>query len=398
MHLHCSEGCQQMDEFWQSEALGIKQLPALPSPTVLLSSRIIRKMVSSPELRRVFDKLCWNTECLLDHEIKSYEIISRQTCALLSAAGCTSAASEAQQMLKSGLAPWFRFLSRMSLNGFTISNSEQMVLGLGIFPAASMVNHSCRPNAVPSFWLRETAPPTLQLTTCKAVTSGEEVSISYCDVSPPTQSRRSVLSDNYKFLCTCPLCLDSDRNREVLGLKRTGIEVDALVKSQLELDTAMESISLSMKRLDKLDQSIDAISTMSEYQAAREEVERVYISCRACTYVASRCSGIYSALSSDMLQLCSNEREQVQICQKALKMMSETLLASKQCLDYAGSLTWQIRMGTEAKFRLFVNPVDVDALSMLRNVKAELMKYFPPDDEMIVSLDQSLQSYSWSRS
>ncbi|EJK45429.1 hypothetical protein THAOC_35957, partial [Thalassiosira oceanica] len=189
----------------------------------------------------------------------------------------------------------------------------------------------------------------------------------------------------------------SDRNREVLGLKRTGIEVDALVKSQLELDTAMESISLSMKRLDKLDQSIDAISTMSEYQAAREEVERVYISCRACTYVASRCSGIYSALSSDMLQLCSNEREQVQICQKALKMMSETLLASKQCLDYAGSLTWQIRMGTEAKFRLFVNPVDVDALSMLRNVKAELMKYFPPDDEMIVSLDQSLQSYSWSR-
>lgn len=394
MHLHCSKGCQKNDEFWQSEALGIKQLSVHPSPTVLLCSRIIRKVESSHELRNDFEKLCFNTERLLDREKKSFETLSRQTHVLLQAMGCTSAASEAQQMLKSGLLPWFRFLSRISLNGFTICNSEQLALGHGVFPTATMINHSCRPNCVPTFWLRQSAPPTLQITACEEVKTGEEVSISYCDVSPPTQARRQDLVDNYKFLCTCTLCRDSDRNRIVLGLERTGIEV-APVGAQLELDTAMESVSLSMKRLEKLEQSVDDLSAMSEYQAAQEVVERVYTSCR-CPYVASRCSGIYSALSSDMLRLCSSEREQVQICQKALKMMSETQSASKLCVQYAGSLTWQIRRGTEAKYRLFVNPVDADALSVLRNVKAELMKYFPPDDEMIESLDQSLQSYSYS--
>ena len=391
MHLHCSDGCRRIDEFWQSEALGIKKLPAHPSPTVLLSSRIIRKMSSSSEVRRAFDELCWDSERLMDHERKSFEAISRQTYAFLQAMGCTSAASEAQQMLKSGLTLWFRFLSRISLNGFTICSSDQTILGIGIFPSASMINHSCRPNAVPSFWLRESSPPTLKLTTCKAVKSGEEISISYCDVSPPTQSRRQVLADSYKFLCKCPLCRDSGRNRNVLGLKRTGREVDALVEAQCELDTAIKSISLSVEKLDKLEQL--SMSTLSEYQDAQDEVERVYFSCRTCPYVASRCSGLYSALGSDMLHLCSNEREQVQICRKALKMMSETQSASKLCLDYAGSLTWLIRIGTEAKYRLFVNPVDCDALSMLRNAKASLEKYFPPDDEMIVSLHQSLQSY-----
>jgi hypothetical protein len=43
-------------------------------------------------------------------------------------------------------------MSRMSMNGFTISDSEQLPIGHGVYLGASAINHSCRPNSLQTFW------------------------------------------------------------------------------------------------------------------------------------------------------------------------------------------------------------------------------------------------------
>ena len=52
-------------------------------------------------------------------------------------------------------------MSRMSMNGFTISDSEQLPIGHGVYLGASAINHSCRPNCLQTFWIRPHAPPML---------------------------------------------------------------------------------------------------------------------------------------------------------------------------------------------------------------------------------------------
>jgi hypothetical protein len=116
-----------------------------------------------------------------------------------------------------------RFMSRMSANEFTISDSEQKPIGHGIYCGASAINHSCRPNCVPTFWLRPLAPPMLQVTACRNIKAGEEVTIGYCDLSTPRHVRRGALWENYKFLRDCSLCGDDGdrRDDDVVGLKCT---------------------------------------------------------------------------------------------------------------------------------------------------------------------------------
>jgi hypothetical protein len=80
---------------------------------------------------------------------------------------------------------------------------------------------------------------------------------------------------------------------------------------------------------------------------------------------------------------------------EALSAMNDSKAASKFCLDYPGSLQWTLQRGEEAKLRLYANPTDVEAWNLLKEVKSKMLKYYPPCDETIQSLDESLESYSW---
>jgi hypothetical protein len=55
-----------------------------------------------------------------------------------------------------------------------------------------------------------------------------------------------------------------------------------------------------------------------------------------------------------------------------------------------------VKRGKEAKLRLFVNPMDAEAMGMLRNVRDVMLMYYPPSDDLISSLDESLRAYSFS--
>ncbi|PSN44796.1 SET and MYND domain-containing protein 5 [Blattella germanica] len=78
--------------------------------------------------------------------------------------------------------------------------------GSALYPLQSACNHSCEPNAMPTF-----PHSNFQLTMCaiKDIAPGEEIYISYLDECALERSRHSrlkILRENYLFTCHCTKC------------------------------------------------------------------------------------------------------------------------------------------------------------------------------------------------
>ena len=95
--------------------------------------------------------------------------------------------------------------------------------GLGIFPQILSIKHSCKPNAVVSLFFRKNDFPVAQVTTLTPVADGVELTIDYTDKASDNEARRftaerqAYLLDNYKFKCTCSLCLDYETDDMMMG-------------------------------------------------------------------------------------------------------------------------------------------------------------------------------------
>jgi hypothetical protein len=81
-------------------------------------------------------------------------------------------------------------------------NSE----GSALYALQSACNHSCDPNAVPSF-----PHSNFQLVMCavRDIAPGDEILISYlddCVLGRSRHSRQKILRENYLFTCHCPKC------------------------------------------------------------------------------------------------------------------------------------------------------------------------------------------------
>eukprot|EP01045_Picozoa_sp_COSAG04_P003399 COSAG04_NODE_138_length_23662_cov_13.997029_5_plen_371_part_00 len=79
-------------------------------------------------------------------------------------------------------------LARFGSNAHTIADEELRPLGVGIFPLASMANHSCTPTAIQMF-----SGPTLRFIAMEELGVGEEITISYVERLAPRQERRRAL-------------------------------------------------------------------------------------------------------------------------------------------------------------------------------------------------------------
>lgn len=78
--------------------------------------------------------------------------------------------------------------------------------GVALYSLQSTCNHSCIPNAEPSFLHNNHR---LSLVAIKDIEEGEEILISYldeCTLNRSRHSRRKELRKNYLFLCDCPKC------------------------------------------------------------------------------------------------------------------------------------------------------------------------------------------------
>ena len=87
--------------------------------------------------------------------------------------------------------------------------------GSALYAIQSACNHSCRPNAEPTF---RQSNHTLFLVATRDIEENQEIFISYldeCALSRSRHSRRKILRENYLFICQCSKCLEEADQEDV---------------------------------------------------------------------------------------------------------------------------------------------------------------------------------------
>lgn len=97
----------------------------------------------------------------------------------------------------------------MCVNSYSISDDEFRALGTGVYLAASILDHSCRPNAIALF-----QGTTISIRVIEQLPSLDwnKIFISYIDTLQSPEARRKTLESNYYFLCECASCLDAEQS------------------------------------------------------------------------------------------------------------------------------------------------------------------------------------------
>ena len=97
--------------------------------------------------------------------------------------------------------------SSSQLNALQKKAAKCEDIGVGLFPTASLLNHSCEPN-IEMFRSSSDHSPTCLFVATRHIEMGDELTISYLsDASlKPVHERREYLEYNYGFQCQCALC------------------------------------------------------------------------------------------------------------------------------------------------------------------------------------------------
>ena len=443
LHHHCSRQCKDKDVNYAVEEHSIRMIHQIhpnlahPPPTVLLASRILRYSIQSSTVSQKFNELCYNIDDLTQTEKNQYLQIMKQCHSLLRfTEGAEAACHHAQSMIHNPIEA-YKFMSRLTMNGFTICTLEQMGVGIGVYPGASMINHSCRPNAVQSFYFFpsefernsfESNVPMLQITTCRKIKAGEEITISYCDATSPTHMRRKELWEGYKFICDCSWCKDYVGDEKVVGLKcrddrcRGRIVRIEAEDSSMAMNCAedpkykctscgyaryaetLAELTQNVKNLEKAmkqegyGQYVPFVEATGNHLKENYELFRIICNKKSSWYIAW-CADAIVNWSIDALAYYDDERVRNHICMEALQAIDDSRSAMRACYKYPGGLKWYTIMSTEAKLRLLVaNFRDDEAFIHNTCILWEARRYFsllsPDHDEVNTSLDASIANYS----
>mmetsp|Transcript_4638 Transcript_4638/g.5038 ORF Transcript_4638/g.5038 Transcript_4638/m.5038 type:complete len:368 (+) Transcript_4638:161-1264(+) len=79
-------------------------------------------------------------------------------------------------------------------------------LAYGVYPTGSFYNHSCGPNTTFYRCSRERIPY-LQFLSTERIHKGQEVAISYIDITDGVEERQKCLEEKYFFACSCARCI-----------------------------------------------------------------------------------------------------------------------------------------------------------------------------------------------
>jgi hypothetical protein len=113
---------------------------------------------------------------------------------------------------------------QMATNAFRVTLADSTPIGLCFEPTASFANHSCMPNTGIMFDGRH-----MTLRALNPIKEGEQILISYIDVTQIRDERRRELEDRYFFTCHCDKCERDD------GPYGTFLNSNPVVDPRLEL-------------------------------------------------------------------------------------------------------------------------------------------------------------------
>ena len=97
----------------------------------------------------------------------------------------------------------------MEINSFTLTTPFYDRIGVCLQPYASLINHSCDPNAVIGF-----DEGRIHVKALREIKTGEQVFISYIDNTNPLDVRQKELLERYFFECSCSKCALGTSSRE----------------------------------------------------------------------------------------------------------------------------------------------------------------------------------------
>ncbi|XP_076044541.1 SET and MYND domain containing, class 5 isoform X2 [Oratosquilla oratoria] len=108
--------------------------------------------------------------------------------------------------------------------------------GSGLYPLQSSCNHSCSPNAMPTFPYNNFQ---LVMTAVKDINVGEEICVSYLDECNLVRSRHSrikMLRENYLFTCRCTKCESQVDDSDITSEEEMDDEEEKEDDSETEVD------------------------------------------------------------------------------------------------------------------------------------------------------------------
>ncbi|KAL6062168.1 SET domain-containing protein [Balamuthia mandrillaris] len=246
---YCSVDCQRKD--WEGlhrsecnilQSIGTPQhVP--PAPLLLLW----RLLLLREKARRTGKK---NAFCQYDlvQSLHSHQedysserkeqlaMMAAMACKHLSAASSPSSYSSGEEGYASreGIAYALDLLCMLSCNCFTISTDEMNTVGVGLYPQAALINHSCQPNCVSLF-----VGASFHLRSIVDINEGDEITLNYVHIGDPTEQRRKALRETFFFECQCTRCqqfmpletvLSTNAERLIAKAEKTFDEAQALKK------------------------------------------------------------------------------------------------------------------------------------------------------------------------
>ncbi|KAF2894223.1 hypothetical protein ILUMI_11948 [Ignelater luminosus] len=128
---------------------------------------------------------------------------------------------------------------RMCVNSFNISDEELRSLGTGIYLGASILDHSCQPNAVAIF---QGTLLNIRTTEALPTLNWDKIFLSYIDTLQLPHLRQEELLNTYYFLCECPRCLDTEEAKMMTAAACPNSSCEACIEinEKIEQDDILE--------------------------------------------------------------------------------------------------------------------------------------------------------------
>ncbi|XP_065209555.1 uncharacterized protein Smyd3 [Planococcus citri] len=155
-----------------------------------------------------------------------------------------------------------QLFGKMCINSFNILDNDMNSIGTGMYLAASILDHSCEPNAVAIF-----EGTTIYIRTIKNLKRFDwsNIRISYIDVLNLTSHRKKELQSMYYFLCDCERCRDQEEGNLMNSMACPNKNCSGFVhvpeNISDKLSCAMCRSIVSKARIDKFQE----ITPLSDY-------------------------------------------------------------------------------------------------------------------------------------
>ncbi|RAK91029.1 SET and MYND domain protein [Aspergillus costaricaensis CBS 115574] len=166
--------------------------------------------------------------------------------------------------------------AKLDLNSFNLTNAVYDRLGVYLHPYAAIFNHSCDHNAAVSF-----DGPNLHIKALRPIQKGEQIFITYIDVTDPYPIRQHNLQSRYYFTCHCSKCTSEAASPTATTLHPAQQDAYDIIQSLSTLENPTQSILKALTTLKStpippttqpsislLDELITSLLAQQKYKSA----------------------------------------------------------------------------------------------------------------------------------